>query len=158
MTTLFAGIIIFLIFNLSSTLSSPVFYVFPNDAEIQHPFIKQASCMFSSKDAALQLSSTSHSSSSISVTASIIHTRNITSTGSGTYRLLGKQADVSIILSFGLSYDDSSYANLEPMDDTLLGKSGSTSSWGWFYLILLWVLILSLSFKIGSCIYTCKAS
>ncbi|XP_057476394.1 NAC domain-containing protein 78-like isoform X2 [Actinidia eriantha] len=128
-------------------------------SEIQHPFMKQASCMLSSKDAALQLSSTSHSSSSIRVTAGIIHIRNITSTGNGTYWSLSKHVDVSIVLSFGLSYDDSSYASLESMDDdTLLGKAGSASSWGWFYLIFLWFLILSLSFKIGTCIYAGKAS
>lgn len=138
------------------------FYVIPNQADIQYPFLNKASCMlesisappafasdFPSKDAAaLRLSSTAHSSNSIHVTAGIIRIRNMTSGGNGTYWSLGKDVDVNIVISFGLSHND---ASLEP-------KSGSGMSWGWLYLLFLWVLIISMSFKIGSYMYTGKAS
>ncbi|KAG5557214.1 hypothetical protein RHGRI_007476 [Rhododendron griersonianum] len=131
-------------------------------SDIQYPFLNKASCMlesisappafasdFPSKDAtALRLSSTAHSSNSIHVTAGIIRIRNMTSGGNGTYWSLGKDVDVNIVISFGLSHND---ASLEP-------KSGSGMSWGWLYLLFLWVLIISMSFKIGSYMYTGKAS
>ncbi|XP_058204858.1 NAC domain-containing protein 78-like isoform X2 [Rhododendron vialii] len=131
-------------------------------SDIQYPFPNKASCMlesisappafasdFPSKDAAaLRLSSTAHSSNSIHVTAGIIRIRNMTSGGNGTYWSLSKDVDVNIVISFGLSHND---ASLEP-------KSGSGMSWGWLYLLFLWVLIISMSFKIGSYMYTGKAS
>lgn len=101
---------------------------------------------FPSKDA--RLSSTTHSSNSIHITAGIIQIRNMTSGGNGTYWSLSKDVNVNIVISFGLSHDD---ASLEP-------KSGSGMSWGWLYLLFLWVLIISMSFKIGSYMYTGKAS
>ncbi|KAE9465348.1 hypothetical protein C3L33_02742, partial [Rhododendron williamsianum] len=128
-------------------------------SDIQYPFLNKASCMlesisappafasdFPSKDAAaLRLSSTAHSSNSIHVTAGIIRIRNMTSGGNGTYWSLGKDVDVNIVISFGLSHND---ASLEP-------KSGSGMSWGWLYLLFLWLLavyqisasMLKLTFK-----------
>ncbi|XP_052199338.1 NAC domain-containing protein 53-like isoform X2 [Diospyros lotus] len=138
------------------------------ESDYQKPFIKQASCMlenipappafaseFPSKTAALQLNSASDSSSSVHVTAGMIQIRNITLTSSGTHWSLGKHVDVNIIFSLDLPQNVASSAGLEPMAGLLLGKAGSRS---WFYLIFFWVLILSVSFKIGSYIYTGNAS
>ncbi|KAH7853689.1 hypothetical protein Vadar_005550 [Vaccinium darrowii] len=131
-------------------------------SDIQYPFLKKSSCMlesiaappafaseFPSKDAAaLRLTSTSHSSNSIHVTAGIIRIRNTTFGGNGMHWSSSKDVDVDIVISFGFSHNDAS----------LEAKSGSAMSWGWFYLLFLWVLIISMSFKIGSYMYTSKAS
>ncbi|KAI8030987.1 NAC domain-containing protein 78 [Camellia lanceoleosa] len=140
-------------------------------SDTQHPFVKHASRMlgnipappafaseFPSKDAVVRLNSTSHSSSSVHVTTGMIQIRNMTLNGNGTYPLLGKHTDVNIILSFGISYNDSTSASLDPMSGILLGKAGSSMTRGWFYLIFFWVLLLSMSYKIGTCLYTGNAS
>ncbi|THF94155.1 hypothetical protein TEA_004418 [Camellia sinensis var. sinensis] len=147
------------------------FYVLSNDADTQYPFVKHASRMlgnipappafaseFPSKDAVVRLNSTSHSSSSVHFTTGMIQIRNMTLNGNGTYPLLGKHTDVNIILSFGISYNDSTSASLDPMSGMLLGKAGSSMTRGWFYLIFFWVLLLSMSYKIGTCLYTGNAS
>ncbi|GMP22513.1 hypothetical protein CsSME_00000502 [Camellia sinensis var. sinensis] len=140
-------------------------------SDTQYPFVKHASRMlgnipappafaseFPSKDAVVRLNSTSHSSSSVHVTTGMIQIRNMTLNGNGTYPLLGKHTDVNIILSFGISYNDSTSASLDPMSGILLGKAGSSMTRGWFYLIFFWVLLLSMSYKIGTCLYTGNAS
>ncbi|CAL5322274.1 unnamed protein product [Camellia sinensis] len=139
-------------------------------SDTQYPFVKHASRMlgnipappafaseFPSKDAVVRLNSTSHSSSSVHVTTGMIQIRNMTLNGNGTYPLLGKHTDVNIILSFGISYNDSTSASLDPMSGILLGKAGSSMTRGWFYLIFFWVLLLSMSYKIGTCLYTGNA-
>lgn len=140
-------------------------------SDTQYPFVKHASRMlgnipappafaseFPSKDAVVRLNSTSHSSSSVHFTTGMIQIRNMTLNGNGTYPLLGKHTDVNIILSFGISYNDSTSASLDPMSGILLGKAGSSMTRGWFYLIFFWVLLLSMSYKIGTCLYTGNAS
>ncbi|KAF5959365.1 hypothetical protein HYC85_000574 [Camellia sinensis] len=140
-------------------------------SDTQYPFLKHGSRMlgnipappafaseFPSKDAVVRLNSTSHSSSSVHVTTGMIQIRNMTLNGDGTYPLLGKHTDVNIILSFGISYNDSTSASLDPMSGILLGKAGSSMTRGWFYLIFFWVLLLSMSYKIGTCLYTGNAS
>ncbi|CAL5363430.1 unnamed protein product [Camellia sinensis] len=140
-------------------------------SDTQYPFVKHASRMLGnipappafasespSKDAVVRLNSTSHSSSSVHVTTGMIQIRNMTLNGNGTYPLLGKHTDVNIILSFGISYNDSTSASLDPMSGILLGKAGSSMTRGWFYLIFFWVLLLSMSYKIGTCLYTGNAS
>ncbi|KAL6980286.1 hypothetical protein U1Q18_021929 [Sarracenia purpurea var. burkii] len=141
------------------------------ESDVQYPFIKQASCMlggipdpfvfssdFPSKDAVLRSNSTSRSSNSIHVTAGMIQIQNMTLSGNGKYCSLSKHTNISIILSFGVSETDGSSASLALMADILLGKPGSAILWGWFYLILISVLILITSFKMGNCIYTGNAS
>ncbi|XAR52313.1 hypothetical protein NMG60_11020300 [Bertholletia excelsa] len=145
----------------------------PGDSglDIKYPCIKQASCMlgsipapaafaseFPQKDAALQLNSTSHSSSSIHVTAGMIQITDLTLSPNGTHWPLGKHMGLSFIISYNVPYNDVDYAFLDPMDGTFLGKAGSTMSRCWFYLILIWVLILSISLQIGTCVYSGNAS
>uniref|UniRef100_A0A5B6YG25 Putative NAC domain-containing protein 78 n=1 Tax=Davidia involucrata TaxID=16924 RepID=A0A5B6YG25_DAVIN len=136
--------------------------------DIQYPFINSASRMlnsipappafaseFPAKDAALRLSSASQSSNSVHVTTGMIQIRNVTLSGNGTDWLFGKHGYINITLSFDLSRSNS--ASLEPMP-VLSSKAGSAMSRGWLYLMFIWVLILSISYKIGSYIYTGNAA
>ncbi|XAR72151.1 hypothetical protein NMG60_11018692 [Bertholletia excelsa] len=136
----------------------------------QHSFIKQASRVLGNlpappafaselpaKDAAIPLNSASQPSSSVHVTAGMVQIRDMTLGGNGTYFSLGKHMDVNFVLS--LSPDNyTNSAAVEPIASVLLGKVGSAMSRGWIYLIFIWVLILSISFKIGACFYTGNAS
>ncbi|CAA3027296.1 NAC domain-containing 78-like [Olea europaea subsp. europaea] len=132
-------------------------------SDFQYPFIKQASRMlgsfpappafaseFPSKNATLPLNS---ASSSAHVTAGMIQIRNLTVDGNGTYQSFSKNLNFNIVLSFGLSRGDNGSANLESRVSILSGKTVSATSRGWFDFIFLWVLILYMSFKIGS--YIC---
>lgn len=107
---------------------------------------------FPSKDAAFRMNSSSEASSSIHVTAGYIQIRNITMSGNGTDGLVGKHGNYNILLSFGLSQHADSSASLESVISILPGKTISTASWCWFYYLLSWILILSMSFKIGTLI------
>ncbi|KAF5742589.1 NAC domain-containing protein 78 [Tripterygium wilfordii] len=123
------------------------------EPEGDYPFLQKASHLlegisappaFASelpmKDAALRLNSASSSSSSVRVTAGIITIENMTWSS-------GKNGDLSIILSIGISQ---SPASLVPMDSLFSGKTGSGTSWSWFFLTLFWVLLLAVSFKVGT--------
>ncbi|XP_016467787.2 NAC domain-containing protein 78 [Nicotiana tabacum] len=134
-------------------------------SDYKYPFMKQASCMlggipappafaseFPSKDAAFRMNSSSEASSSIHVTAGYIQIRNITMSGNGTDGLVGKHGNYNILLSFGLSQHADSSASLESVVSILPGKTISAASWCWFYYLFSWVLILSMSFKIGTLI------
>ncbi|KAA8539238.1 hypothetical protein F0562_025930 [Nyssa sinensis] len=136
--------------------------------DIQSPFIKPANRMLSSipaapafasefpaKDAAVRLSSTSQSSNSLHVTTGMIQIRNVTLSSNAADWLFGKHGDINITLSFGLSQSNS--ASLEPMA-VLSSKAGSAMLWGWLYLMFIWVLILSMSYKIGTYFYTGNAA
>lgn len=106
---------------------------------------------FPSKDAALRLNAAS--SSSIHVTAGMIRIENMSSGGTGMDWSFGKNGNVNIILSFGLPQrEDGPAASLVSMASLFSGKSGPMVSRGWLYLMFFWVLILSVSYKIGTCI------
>lgn len=99
---------------------------------------------FPTKEAALRLNSTS---SPLHVTAGMIQMRNLTLSGNGIDFSFGKHGQVDIILSFGLSRgDEYNSANSQ-------SKAYSAVSRGWFCFMFIWVMVLSLSFKIGS--YIC---
>lgn len=103
---------------------------------------------FPTKDAALRLNSVAQSSSSVHVTAAVIRIRNLTPDGNGMDWSLGKNEHVNFILT------DASSASMVPMVGSLSGKAGSVVSKGLFFFMFIWVLIISVSFKIGSHIYT----
>nr|UBT01611.1 NAC transcription factor 06 [Litchi chinensis] len=139
------------------------------ESDVKHPFLKQASQMlggihappafaseFPTKDAALRLNSMAQASSSVHVTAGMIRIRNVTLTGTGMDWSFGKNGDVNIILSFDVAQTDVSPTNFVPVSSSPSGKTGSGSvvSRSLFLLMFFWVLILSVSFKIGSYIYT----
>ncbi|CAH9130036.1 unnamed protein product [Cuscuta epithymum] len=140
--------------------SKPVITKFGSD--YQHPFMKQASQMlgkipappaFASeypKDIAARLGAAAAqaSSSSIHVTAGLIQIRDLTLLGSGGgEKLQHSGRNYNIVLSFG-SLMESSF-------DHHHGKSLlSAATGGWLFSFFFWVLmLLSLSFKIGTFIY-----
>lgn len=132
-------------------------------ADFQYPFIEQSSLMlgniptptafaseFPLKNATLLLNS---ASSSAHITAGMIQIRNLTVNGNGTDQSFSKSQNFNIVLSFGLSQGANGSANLESQVSLLPGKAVSAISRGWFDFIFFWVLILSMSFKIGT--YIC---
>ncbi|PIN03750.1 hypothetical protein CDL12_23721 [Handroanthus impetiginosus] len=136
-----------------------------DESDYPYPFVKQASHMlgsipappafaaeFSSKDAVLRLNSLSQPSSSVHVTAGMIQIRNLTMNQNGREESLGKLGILNIVLSFGFSRGDDGSDSLESSVRILPGKNLSSFSRGWFYFICFWVLILSMSYKMGTCI------
>ncbi|KAK6228309.1 hypothetical protein SCA6_000649 [Theobroma cacao] len=133
----------------------------------KYPFLKQASHMlgsfpappafaseFPSKDAALKLNSAAQASSSVHVVAGMIRITNMTSSGNQLDWSHSKNGNVNIVLSFSLPQGDVNSSNFLPMASLLSGKAGSVLARGWFFLMLLWVLIITVSLKFGTCIYT----
>ncbi|PON98608.1 NAC domain containing protein [Trema orientale] len=131
------------------------------ESDFKYQFSKQASHMlgsipappafaaeFPTKDAALRLNSVGQSSSSVHVTAAMIRIRNLSLDGNGTDWSFGKNGNVDLILA------DVSSASMLPMAGVLSGKTASVVTKGLFFFMFIWVLIISLSFKIGSHIYT----
>ncbi|XP_023762703.1 NAC domain-containing protein 53 [Lactuca sativa] len=114
------------------------------ETDIAYPFLKKASYMlenisappaFASEFPAKYMASGSHGQSSVNVTSGMIHISNV-SFGSGAMDFsLGKNTQLNIVVSFG---------------DMNTGKVNSGGSRSWFYCGLLWILVASLSFKIGS--------
>ncbi|XP_022765484.1 NAC domain-containing protein 78-like isoform X1 [Durio zibethinus] len=132
-----------------------------------YPFIKKASQMlgsfpappafaseFPSKDAALKLNSLTHASSSVHVTAGMIRIPNMTSSGNRLDWSYSKNGNVNLVLSFSLPQGDINSSSFLPMARLLSGKTGSVVSRGWFVMMLFFVLIISVSLKFGTCIYT----
>ncbi|XP_038690045.1 NAC domain-containing protein 53-like [Tripterygium wilfordii] len=126
------------------------------EPEVDYPFIQKASHLLggisalpafaselSLKDAALRLNSASSSSSSVRVTAGIIRIEDMTWSS-------GKNGNLSIILSIGISQGNISPDSLVPMGNLVSGKTGSATSWSWFFLMLFWILLLGVSFKVGT--------
>ncbi|KAJ6325517.1 hypothetical protein OIU76_012572 [Salix suchowensis] len=146
----------------SSSKQKPEALKFDSGADVKNSFIKQAShrlgnipappafaSEFPSKDAVLRLHPAS--SSSINVTAGMIRIENMSLGGNGMEWSFGKNGNVNIILSFGLPQQGGPDC-LVPMNSLFRGKTESVVSRGWLYLIFFWVLVLSVSYKIGTCI------
>lgn len=106
---------------------------------------------FPTKDTTLRMNSAS--SSSIHVTAGMIQIRNVTLSGSGMDLSFGKHGRVNVILSFGLSRGNDYSADSQPASSILSDKANYAIYRGWFYFMFMWVLFLTMSFKIGS--YIC---
>ncbi|KAJ9175475.1 hypothetical protein P3X46_014026 [Hevea brasiliensis] len=136
------------------------------DSDMNYPFMKQASHMLGSipapsafasefpiKDAALQLNA-AQPSSSIHVTARVIRIESITFSSIGTDWSFSKNGNVNVILSFGMLQDNISTTptNLVPLGSLFTGKTWSLMSRSWFSLMCFWVLIVSVSIKIGICV------
>lgn len=137
-------------------------------SDVNHALLKKASQMWGSlpappafaseypiKDGALQLNSAAHSSSSVHVTAGMIRIRNLTLRSSRIEWSIGKNGELNIVLSFGVSQD---HVTLTPASaDThglLSNKMPPILSWCWVLLVVLWILVLSVSPKIGASIYS----
>lgn len=133
-------------------------------ADVKYPFLKQASqvlsnipappafaCEFPTKDAALRLNTAAESSGSVHVTAGMIRITNMTLAGNQMAWSFNKNGDINIVFSLGLSQEN---AGLVPMANVLSDKPGSIGSRGLLFLMFFWVLILSVSFKVGTCVYS----
>ena len=105
---------------------------------------------FPVKDAALRLNSVAQSSSSVHVTAQMIRIPSVNLSGTGMDGSVGKSGELNIILSFRMSQGDVSPTNT----GLLSGKMGTLVSWSWFFLLFFWVILLSISVRIGTSIYT----
>ncbi|KAL1817400.1 NAC domain-containing protein 53 isoform X2 [Daucus carota subsp. sativus] len=134
-------------------------------SDSQYQFLKQASNLlgdisappalaseFPTKDATLRLNAAS--ASSFRVSAGILQTRHVTLGRAGVKWSYGKHDLANIVLSVGLSRGDDYSAALQPSSGTISETSNSAVSWGWFYYLFMWVLVLSTSFKIGTYIYS----
>ncbi|KAM1578179.1 hypothetical protein ACFX1R_042066 [Malus domestica] len=138
------------------------------ESDGNYPFIKKASHMmlgsipappafaseFPAKEAMLRLNSGASSSSSVHVTAGMIRIRDITSSDNRMDWSFGKDGVVNLVFSVQLSQNDGNSGNLVPVGGSLSGKTGCVVMRGWFLFMFLWVLFLSMSFKIGSYICT----
>ncbi|XP_038886500.1 NAC domain-containing protein 78-like isoform X2 [Benincasa hispida] len=142
-------------------------------SDSKSPFFKRASYMlgnipappafaseYPSKDMAIRLNSAAQTSSSVHVTAGMIHIRNLTSSGDLGNTLYGKNADVNLNLILSLAprrhqgESDDMISQL-PLFGAQSEKNGTMGPRGFlFFFLLFWVLILSVSFKVGSCIYS----
>ncbi|XP_028782520.1 NAC domain-containing protein 78 [Neltuma alba] len=103
------------------------------------------------KDIALRLHSAAQSSNH--VTAGMIRVTNITLRGNGMDWTLGKNGGFNFVISSDFSQPSYNSDALVPVSGFLSGKSACLVSHCWFFLMLFSVLILSLSCKIGSCMY-----
>ncbi|KAL5569468.1 hypothetical protein UlMin_026043 [Ulmus minor] len=128
-----------------------------SDSDYKNPFIKHANHMLGSFPAPPAFASEfpskaalAQSSSPVHVTAGMIRIRNVTVDGHGMDWAFRKNGDIDLLISFGLSH-----ANLDSAAYPVpTGKTNSVVTKGWLYFMFIWVLILSVSFKFGSFIYT----
>lgn len=105
---------------------------------------------FPSKDAILHLNSVVRSPSSVHVSSSTVQMRNLNMGGRGTNQSPGKQENFNVVLSFGFSRGDDGSSSLESSVCIVPGKTVSAISRGWLCFIFCWILILSMSFPIGT--------
>ncbi|XP_071732949.1 NAC domain-containing protein 78-like [Rutidosis leptorrhynchoides] len=117
-------------------------------------FLKKASYMlgnipappaYASEFPTKYMASASRPSSSVNVASGMIHFGNVSFNGGAVDLSLGKHTQLNIVLSFGLGQREVSSATSDQIVKTI-----STASRSWFYCALMWILVLSLSFKIGS--------
>ncbi|XP_010543581.1 PREDICTED: NAC domain-containing protein 78-like [Tarenaya hassleriana] len=127
----------------------------PFESDSKYPFLKKASHMlggipappafaseFPTKDAAIRLHSAAQSSGSVHVTAGMIRISSMTvAEGSGMDWSYGKNGNLNVVFSLGL---------VQGADTGLSGKTGATLSRAMLILVCFWVLILSVSFKVGT--------
>lgn len=108
---------------------------------------------FPSKAATLRLNSLYQPSSSVHMTAGMIQIRNLSTNSNGADESLGKLGNLNIVLSFGFSRGNDGSTSLESSINIIPSKSVVASfSRGWFYFMLFWVLILSITYKVGTSI------
>ena len=136
-------------------------------AESKNSFIKKAAshllgsipaspafaAEFPSKEIALGLRSVGESSNSAAhVSAGMIRITNLSLSGNGMDWTLGKSGEINVMLSSQVDAP----AALVPVSGLLSCKAAFVVSHGWIFLMFFSILILSLSFKIGSFMYTGK--
>ncbi|CAK9317003.1 unnamed protein product [Citrullus colocynthis] len=134
------------------------------ESDIKYPFLKHTSHMlgsipspfasqFTSKDAAIHLNSTPQASSSVRVTAGMIVIRNMALNGDEVNNLYGKNSDLNFIYLYGIVEGNiDSSQSLPPAGVNSSKSELLISRYFLYFFILFWVLILSVSFKVGRCI------
>lgn len=124
------------------------------ETDIAYSFLKKASYMlgnisappaFASEFPTKYMASASQASSSVNVTSGMIHIGNVSFNGGAVDLSLGKHTQLNIVLSFGLGQREVNSVKLHQA-----GKANSLASRSWFYCAFVWILVISLSFKIGS--------
>lgn len=143
-----------------------VFLTFVDDT---NPFVKRAHKLlagipaapafaseFPTKEFALGLHPAAQPSNSAHVTAGMISITDITFRGNAMDWMVGKNGGFNTIMSTGFSQHDVNSAALVPISGLVCSKTAFVLSHGWIYLMGFSVLILSLTFKIGSFMYTGK--
>ncbi|XP_008779162.2 NAC domain-containing protein 53-like [Phoenix dactylifera] len=98
--------------------------------------------------------STTNSASSIHVTAGMIQIRGLTVTGSTEHWSLQKNGDVGFLLSYGLAGNEVRKSILLDSISKMQGGPVSMMLRGGFYLFFLSALLLTISYKMGLCIYS----
>ncbi|KAI4373057.1 hypothetical protein MLD38_011223 [Melastoma candidum] len=142
-----------------------------DESNIKYPFMKTASHMlgsfpappafaaeFPSKDVTLRLNAIAQPSSSVHVTAGIVRIRNLSLSNAGMNLFVGKNGELNIILSFGISNAQDAAADRVFSSGMPRGKSNSAVSWSWLLCLFFWVLLLSVTVKVGSSIHTRNSS
>ncbi|XP_022134024.1 NAC domain-containing protein 78-like isoform X2 [Momordica charantia] len=114
---------------------------------------------YPSKDTAIQQNSAAPTSSSVHLTAGMIQIRSLTSSEdlANSLALYRKYAEVNQTHFLGgLQGVNDDIIRQTPIFVAVSQKNGNTGSRGsfLFFFLLFWVLILSVSYKVGSCIYS----
>lgn len=156
-------------YSLQTCIRSLLTFVFLTLAGDTNPFVKQANkwlagipaapafaSEFPTKELALGLHPAAQSSNSAHITAGMISITDITFRGNAMDWMVGKNGGFNAIMSTGFSQPDVNSATLVPISGLVCSKTAFVLSHGWILLMGFSVLILSMSFKIGSFMYTDK--
>ncbi|XP_050886198.1 NAC domain-containing protein 53 isoform X1 [Lathyrus oleraceus] len=106
---------------------------------------------FPTKEFAHGISLAAESSNSAHIAAGMISITDISFRGNAMDWMVGKNGDFNTIMS-----TDVNSATLLPLSDLVCSKTAFMLSHGWVFLVGFSVVVLSLSFKIGSFMYTGK--
>ncbi|CAM8886960.1 unnamed protein product [Rhodiola kirilowii] len=128
------------------------------DSDYKHPLVnmlgkKQSPFSFSTKDVSLRLASSSQSPSSIHVTAGMVQISNTDSLGNRLSWSFHKDGNIKVVLSLAMPHGTNSTSS-DMLASMSSGETSSTMSRAWLYLIVFWMLIVSISFKIASVVST----
>ncbi|KAF5799007.1 putative transcription factor NAM family [Helianthus annuus] len=120
--------------------------------EFAYPFLHRGSCMpaYASESSAKYMAAASQASTSIRVTTGMIRIRDISFTGSKLDWSFGKNGHLNIVLSFQLEQIEGNSVNSDEALGLTSRKRNSSVPRSLFYCLFLWIVILSLSFKIRS--------
>lgn len=108
------------------------------------------------KEVAFGQNSTPHASTSVHVTAGMIHISGMAVFGGEKIWSVGKSGDADLLLPYGMTLANVNLisTSFQPMGNTLSSKATGVILRSAFYFMFFWVLFLSVSCKIGSYIYT----